>query len=186
MKHLLVIGFACVFIVACGGSDSEPEASAPPPPPPATDIWKASAEGMVSVVQQHIDAGTDVNGTFSIEGVPGTGGTPLHIALLAHQNDVAKLLIANGADVNRKAILPDPFGGTPLHWAVGFENAAGVNALLDAGANPNSTDNYGSKPLDVAILDLTTFQPMEYTNLSPSKKGIYDTLYGKGARHRQP
>jgi ankyrin repeat protein len=179
LKGVLPILVALVM-VGCG--KTEPEAS-PPPPPPSTDIWKASAEGSVSIVQQHIDAGTDVNGTFSLEGVPGTGGTPLHIALMTHKHDVAKLLIENGADINRKAIAPDPYGGTPMHWAIAFENISGVNALLEAGADPNSTDNYGSRPLDVALLDLTTFQPVHYESLSASKKSIYDSIVAKGGRH---
>ncbi|MFP6597874.1 MAG: hypothetical protein VCC01_10495, partial [Candidatus Hydrogenedentota bacterium] len=56
-------------------------------------IWTAASQGAVTIIQQHIDYGTDVNSTFAAEGVFGTGGTALHIALLAHKHEVAELLI---------------------------------------------------------------------------------------------
>ncbi|MFP6597875.1 MAG: hypothetical protein VCC01_10500 [Candidatus Hydrogenedentota bacterium] len=55
--------------------------------------------------------------------------------------------------------------------------------MIEAGANVNSVDNFGTMPLDVAILDLSTFQPIDYGRLSPQKKSIYDRLSAKGARH---
>ena len=182
-RSTITMLFATIILVGCAEKQSPPEV-VEPVEPPAVDIWKASGEGAVDIVQQHIDAGTDLNGTFYLEGVAGSGGTPLHIALLADQQEITTLLIDNEADVNRKAIPPDPFGGTPLHWAVVVENISGVRALIDAGANVNSTDDYGTRPLDAALLDMTTFQPMEYASLSVSKKAIYDLLYENGARHQ--
>ncbi|MFP6615974.1 MAG: ankyrin repeat domain-containing protein [Candidatus Hydrogenedentota bacterium] len=183
MKSFFVILFSALTVVACGGTDDESEVAAPPPTEPEIDIWTAASQGAVTIIQQHIDYGTDVNSTFAIEGVIGTGGTALHIALLAHKHEVAELLIENGADINRQAIHPDPYGGTPLHWAIAVENTTGVDALIEAGANVNSVDNSDTMPLDVAILDLSTFQPINYERLSPQKKSIYDRLSAKGARH---
>ena len=173
MIRALLVAIFCILVGAgCSQPVTEPE----------VDIWRASAEGQLEIVEQHLKFGTDVNSTFSIPGLIGTGGTPLHLAVMFHQHDVTELLIENGADLNRRAIQPDPFGGTPLHWATAFENVKGVRTLLDAGADPNSTDNYGTTPLGVSLLDLTTFEPIEYDDMSTLKQQIHDLLESKGGR----
>ena len=183
MRVVATLTALTLALVACSGQAPEPVVEEPIEPP-TTDIWKASGEGSIDLVQQHIDAGTDVNGTFNIEGVPGTGGTPLHIAVLAHKNNVVELLIENGAKLNQQAVEPDPFGGPPLHWAIVAENLDGIMMLVEAGANVNISDNFGTTSLDVALLDLQTFTPMQYTAISASKRAIYDYLYEQGAKHQ--
>ena len=49
-----------------------------------------------------------------------------------------KLLLSKGFDPNSV----DNFGQTPLHYAVKDGNKSAIQLLLQAGANPNSTESY--------------------------------------------
>lgn len=175
-----VVAAVVIAISLVANLTKDPE----PPPEPDIDIWKAASEGQLDVVKQHIEYGTDINGTFDLPGVPGSGGTPLHIACLTCQTEVVNLLVKQGADLNRKAVHPDPFGGTPLHWAAAAGNATAVEVLLNAGANVNSTDNEGATPMDAVFVDLATGSILDQANLPAEKQRIYSKLSEIGGRHR--
>jgi hypothetical protein len=85
------------------------------------------------------------------------GDTALHIAAAAYQTEIARKLVAMGADVrvrNRR-------GAEPLHYAVdgmpGSERwnpraqAATITYLVEMGADPNATDRSGVTPLHRAV-----------------------------------
>ena len=73
-------------------------------------------------------------------------GTPLY-EVANNAAEVAKVLIANDADVNTK----DNFGNTPLHWAA-IRNATEVAKLLiDNGTDVNVKGGGDWTPLDFAI-----------------------------------
>ena len=55
--------------------------------------------------------------------------------------------LATGTDANAK----DEEGGTPLHFATGWDHKVIVELLIDAGADVNAKDDVGDTPLDVAI-----------------------------------
>jgi uncharacterized protein len=103
-----------------------------------------------------LEQGADANHT-EID----TGETPLHSALctpdrLAH-NQVMKVLLANGADPNRKTIPNVETGGfmrgcrtkgeMPLHRAAAFGDEEAIQLLLDAGAVKDAKDVNGDTPL---------------------------------------
>ncbi|MGA2890417.1 MAG: ankyrin repeat domain-containing protein [Terracidiphilus sp.] len=75
------------------------------------------------------------------------GQTPLHIAAFDDHLDVAKLLLANKADVNAKA----KNGSTPLHLAAAKGNKDMVELLLASKADINAVDNDGWSALHSAI-----------------------------------
>ena len=75
------------------------------------------------------------------------GQTPLHVAAFNDHLDVAKLLLANKADVNAKA----SNGSTPLHLAAAKGNKEIVDLLLASGADVNVTDHDGWSPLHSAV-----------------------------------
>ena len=165
MKQLLIT-IAALVLVGCG---------------PSISIHKASEEGNIEVVKQHLAAGTDVNAKNR------HGNSPLQLAALMGHKEIVELLIAKGADVNAK----DADGGTPLHSAAanGYAHLASdadvrgwkriVELLLAKGADINAlrTVRGYRTPLDVAI----AYQPLTQTMYS-GENGIVGLLKKKGAK----
>ena len=72
----------------------------------------AAEEGNIEAVKQHLAAGMDVNAKDE------DGVTPLHEAALWGHNEVAELLIANGAEVNAIIVSGRNQGKTPVDLAI--------------------------------------------------------------------
>ena len=122
MKQLLITIVALV-LVGCG---------------PSISIHKASEEGNIEVVKQHLAAGTDVN-----EGDE-DGDTPLIYAVEEGLKEAAELLIANGAKVNVKDNILD---STPLHQAFMRRKMEVIGLLIANGADVNAKSRTGATPL---------------------------------------
>jgi hypothetical protein len=77
------------------------------------------------------------------------GQTPLHIAALYEDGQVhIRVLVDYKADVNSR----DNDGSTPLHEAARIGYPENVQCLLEAGAAIDAVDEYGSTPIDSAII----------------------------------
>jgi ankyrin repeat protein len=72
--------------------------------------------------------------------------TPLASALATAQNQIARTLIAHGANVNAKA----EGDLTPLHTAAARGNIEAATLLLEHGADINATTKDGKKPVSYA------------------------------------
>ena len=85
------------------------------------------------------------------------GDSALHFAAAAHSPEVARLLLAAGADVRTR----NRFGDEPLHAAaVGHPGdpgwnpdaqAATISFLVESGADPNAANKRGVAPLHIAV-----------------------------------
>jgi ankyrin len=74
------------------------------------------------------------------------GDTPLHAAACWNYIDIVKLLISNGADVNRTNNL----GQTPSHYSVAFRHYDITQILLNSGADPNIKTSDGMTAAAIA------------------------------------
>jgi len=121
---------------------------------PEINIFEASFNGDMNAVEQHILAGSDLNGKDAY------GSTPLIIAAIFGKTDVAIALIEADADLS----IRNNEGSTPLHIASFYCRTEIVKALLENGADKNLKNTYGSTALE------SVFSPFEEV------KGVYDQL----------
>ncbi len=118
---------------------------------PIMDIWTAASQGNLEAVKRHLAAGVETDATFIAPGIPTSGATPLHLAVLCDQGEIAQFLIEKRANLNAKA--KDEHGGTPLHWAAALGRIEMAKRLIEAGADVNAKDNSGFTPLDATNYD---------------------------------
>ena len=84
---------------------------------------------------------------YSLERVfPGAGSTPLHVAAAEGHSEIARSLMARGADVNAK----NADGETALHLAAEQGHEDVVDALIGARAKLDAKDEARSTPLHLA------------------------------------
>ena len=144
------LSIARVELLPAGPSEVVKPATEPSPLP-IMDIWSAVAQGNLEAVRRHLAAGAEMNATFVAPGIPGSGATPLHLAVLCDQREIAEFLINRRANLNAKA--KDEHGGTSLHWAAVLGRIAIAERLIEAGADVNLEDNHGFTPLDATNYD---------------------------------
>ena len=116
MKYLFIT-IAAVVLVGCG--ESQPTVKAPD-----ISIHKATEQGNIETVKQHLAAGTDVNAKGELQ------ATPLHFAAIDDHKEIVELLIAKGADLNVKS----NGGRTPLDSAIRRKQTEIANLLRKHGA----------------------------------------------------
>ena len=91
-----------------------------------TGLHLACAKGDLDGAVLYLDNGAEIDARDNVE------RTPLHFAAANGSNiDLIDELINRGADVNAQSL----GGDTPLIKAIMFDNAFGVKALLDQGAD---------------------------------------------------
>jgi len=145
-----------------------------PPQLPIMDIWAAAAHGNLEAVRRHLAAGAEIDATFVAPGIPASGATPLHLAVLSDQGEIAQFLIEKRANLNAKA--KDEHGGTPLHWAAALGRIEMARRLIKAGADVNARDNNGFTPVDATNYDRQSEKK--------AKRKIAELLREKGGKSK--
>jgi serine/threonine protein kinase len=118
-----------------------------------TAIWQ---QRDVNKVKSYLDRGVSANAKDA------NGSSLLHYAVTNNRVDIAKLLMARGADVNA---IYGKDEHTVLHLAVLHQDGEMTKALLEGKADPNSRDVYEYTPLHAAIL-------------RENKRGYNNSYYG--------
>lgn len=107
------------------------------------DYWEAAAMGDLAVVKQWMAADAAL---LNRNGPDGYGA--LGLAIFFEHEDVARWLIAQGADPNVSAA--NPAKAAPIHAATARGNAALVDLLLRKGARPDLAQAQGFTALHEA------------------------------------
>ncbi len=104
-------------------------------------LFEAASQGNTPGVQTALDLGADAN-------IKMCRATPLVMAAAGNHEDVVRLLLKRGANLNAKVI--DPNHATPLLAAAQNGHECMVKLLLDEGAYVDAGLANGSTPLHVA------------------------------------
>jgi ankyrin repeat protein len=106
-----------------------------------TPLIAAAAAGSRGAVLELVSLGANV------AAVDATGLSAVAAALQQDHEDIAKDLLAAGADIDQPL---DPQGAALIHHAAASGNAAELRRLLSLGASPVAVDNRGRNALHIA------------------------------------
>ena len=145
--HLVMVA---IFLSACSNTNSQKKNEVENDKPEMS-IHEAVLTGNLEVVQQHIEAGTNIN-----EVEPMNGSTPLISAATFDKKDIADALIKAGADLT----IANNDGTTPLHSAAFFGRVEIVQLLIDAKADKTLRNNFGATPRETVMGPFSEIKPV--------------------------
>src|SRR6266566_5283183 len=114
--------------------------------PDSLTIHEAAAAGVVPRLEQLLASDPATLNAWSPDGFQPLQVAALHAALAGPDHEIARLLVAAGADVNSR----QQGGGTPLHEAAQNGEVELVRLLLEHGADPKATDDQHRTAADFA------------------------------------
>jgi len=139
LMALLTVPTALVLTARAGT-----KTKAKPDERPTDSLAEAVLNGDINQVRLHLSAGAALDAKDN----DNRDRTALHHAAREGHTEIARLLIAQGADVNAK----DRTGDTPLHTAIQKNQIEIANLLILKGADVNAKCEYGSTPVSRALM----------------------------------
>ena len=136
---------------------------------------KTAEELMVDEVKKALSNGVDINAKID-------GLHPLTFAVTLGNEEIVKLLIKEGGDVNGK---DDDDGTTPLHSAANRGLKEIIELLIKKGANINTKNKHGETPLDSAINytgHVSQLIADQIIDLLVKHGGKYETMHSAAAK----
>jgi len=130
------------------------------------DVFEIARRGTAEEAVLYLKSNPNAFNTVNSDGF-----SPLLLACYRSNNEVAKLLIETGCDINQKSSM-----GTPLMAAVVKGNSTIVQYLLLKNANVNLTDENGTTALMYAVM----FKNKEIVTMLLQKNANKSMLDNKG------
>ena len=161
LDSLSVTGLVMIIMITISCSNNKIEKASASLAGPSLDIHTAAYLGDINSIQQHIQAGTDLDKKDQY------GSTPLIVAITFDKTDVAKALIEGGADLS----VTNNDGSAPLHIAAFFCKAEIVQLLLDNDVDTTLRNNYGSTALESVAGPFEQVKPI-YEQLDAALKPL--------------
>lgn len=118
---------------------------------PKVDLLTAIISDQPEIVEQHIEAGTDIDAKDQM-----SGSTPLITAATFGKTAIAKALIDANADLDIK----NNEGSTALHAAAFFCRIEIVQMLLDAGADKSIKNNHAATARQSVTVPFAEMKPI--------------------------
>ncbi|KAH6886789.1 ankyrin repeat-containing domain protein [Thelonectria olida] len=148
--------------------------------PEGSTLFRAAKAGDIQLATILLGAGADANGSSS-----GKELSPLYAAVQAGSLPLVRLLIRHGADVNKSGEHAEASYRHALTEAANRGHSHIVQALLQAGADPNSPDE---PALDEAIgsRDMTTFRLILDAGADVNRSSnMYENCFHKAVSWRE-
>ncbi len=162
MKNALRL-FVAALALACGCVRAQL---------PGEELFRSIENGDFTEFQRQLDGRIHVSARNKL------GETLLYVAAEKDQLEMAKLLIAKGADA--RALTPN--GETVLHAAAMIESAALMAALIEAGAEINAANRDGETALHWAAMT-GTFLAVKALADAGANLDVQDLRTGNTALH---
>ncbi|MEM7109442.1 MAG: ankyrin repeat domain-containing protein [Bacteroidota bacterium] len=152
-KTMLVLSLIAFLFPACSQNqtDSKNTQVSSAVQAPDIDIHTAVLYGNLKAVQQHIEAGSDLNSKE-----PMGGSTPLISAITFNHAEIASALIEAGADLE----IQNNDGSSPLHVAAFFCRIELVQMLVDAKVDQSKKNNFGATALETISGPFAEIKPV--------------------------
>ncbi|MCJ1402808.1 hypothetical protein MMC11_006029 [Xylographa trunciseda] len=106
-----------------------------------TALTAAAGRGNLQIVALLLSVGATIDMCDFV------GRTPLHCAAMCNQKDVMRVLLDEGAPLDKKCTI---IGDTPLQYAIAHKHEDAAHFLLDAGAQVRTANLFGETPLHYA------------------------------------
>ena len=150
---------------------------------PSMSLLEAIDQDNADVARDHMEFGTDPNETFIPPGFPAAGASALHLAVLKNNQEIAKILLDNGADIDIRA--RDALQGSPLEWAAFFGIKEMGVFLVESGADLNSKNAFGTTPLDATASDNPYISEEDREEFNENRAFLREYLSTKGGKSGQ-